>query len=140
MVANGLIERAAELLATCQRHLSSATRRVRSAAVGRKLDSRFSSGRYVIPFVSNGIRRLTTGCTLRKGFSRHSMRTMEEENEEQEEEEMWKKTILMGEKCQPLEFSGAIYYDSKGSKLAMPLRSPIRTPLLTTYNDEKERN
>ncbi|CAL5209155.1 unnamed protein product [Lathyrus oleraceus] len=31
---------------------------------------------------------------------------------------LWKKTILMGEKCQPLEFPGAIFYDSEGNQLS----------------------
>ncbi|KAI3451820.1 hypothetical protein Pfo_008485 [Paulownia fortunei] len=30
---------------------------------------------------------------------------------------VWKKTIMKGEKCRPLEFSGRISYDSKGNLL-----------------------
>lgn len=30
---------------------------------------------------------------------------------------LWKKTILMGEKCKPLDFAGVVYYDSEGKKL-----------------------
>ncbi|KAK2457582.1 nucleolar protein [Trifolium repens] len=37
---------------------------------------------------------------------------------------LWKKTILMGEKCQPLEFPGAIFYDSEGNQLSEPPRTP----------------
>jgi len=37
---------------------------------------------------------------------------------------LWKKTILMGEKCQPLQFPGAIFYDSEGNQLSMPPKSP----------------
>jgi hypothetical protein len=36
---------------------------------------------------------------------------------------LWKKTILMGEKCQPMEFPGAIFYDDKGNRLNEPPRS-----------------
>ena len=37
---------------------------------------------------------------------------------------LWKKTILMGDKCQPLEFSGAIFYDSEGNQISELPRSP----------------
>lgn len=30
---------------------------------------------------------------------------------------LWKKNILMGEKCQPLPFQDAIFYDDKGNRL-----------------------
>lgn len=43
---------------------------------------------------------------------------------------VWRKTILMGDKCQPLDFSGVIYYDENGNKLNQPpLRSPRASPM-----------
>ena len=44
---------------------------------------------------------------------------------------VWRKEILMGERCQPLDFSGVIYYDAEGRRLAQPPppRSPLRSPL-----------
>ena len=44
---------------------------------------------------------------------------------------VWRKEILMGERCQPLDFSGVIYYDAEGRRLAHPPppRSPLRSPL-----------
>uniref|UniRef100_A0A0E0LB70 Uncharacterized protein n=1 Tax=Oryza punctata TaxID=4537 RepID=A0A0E0LB70_ORYPU len=44
---------------------------------------------------------------------------------------LWRKEILMGERCQPLDFSGVIYYDADGRRLAHPPppRSPMRSPL-----------
>ncbi|CAO2198652.1 unnamed protein product [Urochloa humidicola] len=41
----------------------------------------------------------------------------------EEEEALWKKTIIMGDKCRPLEFSGHIAYDSDGNPL-----QPSTTP------------
>lgn len=35
----------------------------------------------------------------------------------EEEEAVWKKSIIMGEKCRPLNFSGQILYDSEGNQL-----------------------
>lgn len=43
---------------------------------------------------------------------------------------VWQRAILMGDKCQPLDFSGVIYYDSRGKQLdEVPLRSPRASPL-----------
>ncbi|CAK8534406.1 unnamed protein product [Lathyrus sativus] len=43
---------------------------------------------------------------------------------------VWQKAIMMGDKCEPLDFSGVIYYDSKGKQVSeFPLRSPRATPL-----------
>ncbi|KAL0904494.1 hypothetical protein M5K25_026616 [Dendrobium thyrsiflorum] len=142
MATNEVMEKATELMATLQRNFLSVARRLRSATARSNLDSRFSSGRRLIPFVANGMRRLSTGCTSRNGFSRYSMRRIaeDEEEEEEEKEEVWKRTILMGEKCQPLEFSGAIYYDSKGTRVAAPPRSPLPSLLLSAEEKEMENN
>jgi len=43
---------------------------------------------------------------------------------------VWQKAILMGDKCQPLDFSGVIYYDGSGKQLnEVPLKSPRASPL-----------
>lgn len=43
---------------------------------------------------------------------------------------VWQRSILMGDKCQPLDFSGVIYYDESGKKVdQLPLRSPRASPL-----------
>jgi len=41
---------------------------------------------------------------------------------------LWKKTILMGEKCKPMQFPGAIFYDDKGNRLFEPPRSKTNRP------------
>ncbi|KAJ7943219.1 Transmembrane protein [Quillaja saponaria] len=47
-----------------------------------------------------------------------------------EEGGLWQRNILMGEKYQPLEFSGEIYYDNRGNQLLSPRRrSPRASPL-----------
>ncbi|KAI4331520.1 hypothetical protein MLD38_029705 [Melastoma candidum] len=43
---------------------------------------------------------------------------------------VWQRTIIMGDKCQPLDFSGVIYYDENGKQLNhVPLKSPRASPL-----------
>ncbi|VVB00815.1 unnamed protein product [Arabis nemorensis] len=48
----------------------------------------------------------------------------------EEEHGVWQREILMGGKCEPLDFSGVIYYDCNGRQLKeLPPRSPRGTPL-----------
>ncbi|CAH8391878.1 unnamed protein product [Eruca vesicaria subsp. sativa] len=48
-----------------------------------------------------------------------------EEEEEEEEYGIWQREILMGGKCEPLDYSGVIYYDCSGQQLKeLPPRSP----------------
>lgn len=42
----------------------------------------------------------------------------EEEVDDYSDEAVWRKTIMMGERCRPLDFSGKIVYDSQGNLLA----------------------
>ncbi|CAL0315715.1 unnamed protein product [Lupinus luteus] len=41
----------------------------------------------------------------------------EEDYSDQDEQVLWRKNILMGERCRPIDFSGKILYDSKGNML-----------------------
>ncbi|KZV18645.1 hypothetical protein F511_03539 [Dorcoceras hygrometricum] len=51
---------------------------------------------------------------------------------------VWQKAILMGEKCQPPEFSGAIYYDYDGNRIPEMPKSPRAGPLRGfTFHVEK---
>ncbi|XP_073031145.1 uncharacterized protein [Primulina eburnea] len=56
-----------------------------------------------------------------------------------EEVGLWQKAILMGEKCQPPEFSGAIYYDYSGNRIPEMPKSPKASPLRTfAFHVEKD--
>ncbi|KAJ6891227.1 hypothetical protein NC651_024663 [Populus alba x Populus x berolinensis] len=46
-----------------------------------------------------------------------------------EEGGLWQKSILMGEKCQPPEFSGVIFYDGHGNQQSQMPRSPRASSL-----------
>ncbi|KAL2324873.1 hypothetical protein Fmac_023931 [Flemingia macrophylla] len=68
-----------------------------------------------------------------------SMKYPWRKTKEQEDDRcLWKKTILMGEKCQPLQFSGSIFYDSNGNQLSHPPRSPRFTSSPLPTFDEFE--
>jgi hypothetical protein len=42
----------------------------------------------------------------------------EEDNDDYSDEAVWRKRIMLGERCRPLDFSGKIVYDSQGNLLA----------------------
>lgn len=41
---------------------------------------------------------------------------------------VWQRTILLGRRCQPLEFAGAIHYDCEGQRLWQPRTPPPSPP------------
>ncbi|KAB2633683.1 hypothetical protein D8674_029930 [Pyrus ussuriensis x Pyrus communis] len=63
-----------------------------------------------------------------------------EEEEEWGDGGVWQRSILMGDKCEPLAFSGVIYYDIDGKKLnGAPIRSPRASPM-PGYLERGKRN
>ncbi|WOG93547.1 hypothetical protein DCAR_0312833 [Daucus carota subsp. sativus] len=60
--------------------------------------------------------------------------------EEEVDGGVWRRTILMGDKCQPLDFSGVIYYDNEGNRVSeLPSRSPRASPLPSfAYKSESD--
>ncbi|XP_074558864.1 uncharacterized protein LOC141814814 [Curcuma longa] len=110
-MANGLLDAISALWSSWSRHVSRAA---------RKLSWR-SSG---VPPSDHGGRRKKRD----KGQESFSDAV---DSSTDEGDGVWRRTILMGEKCQPLDFSGVIYYDADGRRLSeVPTpRSPMRSPL-----------
>lgn len=109
-MANGLLDAIAALVSSWSRHVSHAT---------RKLSGRRPSGS---PSGHGGGRRKKRD-EGKESFS--------DGVDTDEDDGVWRRAILMGEKCQPLDFSGVIYYDADGQRLQeVPTpRSPMRSPL-----------
>ncbi|KAK4374629.1 hypothetical protein RND71_005306 [Anisodus tanguticus] len=67
-------------------------------------------------------------------FRRKKKAKNDEEEEVEDDEDfgdggLWQREILMGDKCQPLDFSGVIYYDRYGKRLPeLPMKSPRASP------------
>nr|CAB3447704.1 unnamed protein product [Digitaria exilis] len=125
MAGVSLAQAVAALLGTCVRRLSRAARRLHLRPPRQS-----SSSRAIVPFLGNG------GGVIKKvlSSSSKSKRRRREDDElsfEWEDDGVWRKEIIMGERCQPLDFSGAIYYDADGRRLEQPPtpRSPLRSPL-----------
>ncbi|XP_040377080.1 uncharacterized protein LOC121053585 [Oryza brachyantha] len=117
----------AALMGTCARRLSRAARRLHLRPRAGTIAASFSS-RAIVPFLGGGggggkkAISSSSKSKRRKGRGELSFRA---------EDGVWRKEILMGERCQPLDFSGVIYYDAEGRRLAQPPppRSPLRSPL-----------
>ncbi|KAM0945881.1 hypothetical protein DsansV1_C09g0088911 [Dioscorea sansibarensis] len=130
-----------------------ATKKLRNNSTLTKLS--VSSRRRVTPLLSRGASFIPfLGAKKRVSSDDNNSRTTEEtdifvdidEDEDEDEDDdtnVWRKTILMGEKCKPLDFSGVIYYDSEGRQLSeFPAsRSPLRSPLpsFAYYSDQVEK-
>jgi hypothetical protein len=113
----------AALMGTCARRLSRAARRLHLRP-REGIAASFSS-RAIVPFLGGGgggKKAISSSRRSRKAGAELSFRA---------EDGVWRKEILMGERCQPLDFSGVIYYDAEGRRLEQPPppRSPLRSPL-----------
>lgn len=80
-----------------------------------------------------GARLLTRGLSflhnnkmIRENKKENIGKKLRKMREEEDDDEVWRRTIMMGEKCQPLEFSGVICYDTNGKRVATAPRSPLQ--------------
>jgi len=77
--------------------------------------------------VSRATRRLLLARRPRPRRDRRQLLPADDDHQEYsgddsggEEGGLWRRAILMGERCKPLDFPGAIHYDSFGRRLARP--------------------
>lgn len=89
---------------------------------------------------SPGPKRLLTTLSNKAIKLVNRKKGVEETGEEEEigDGGVWQRAILMGDKCQPLDFSGVIYYDSKGNQVEeLPFRSPRASPMPAYLTSKK---
>lgn len=122
-----LAQAVAALVGTCARRLSRAARRLRPRD---GVAASFSS-RAIVPFLGGGVKKSLSSSASSSSSSKLKRRKAAPKEEEAAGDGLWRKEIMMGERCQPLDFSGVIYYDAQGRRLAQapPPRSPLRSPL-----------
>jgi hypothetical protein len=122
-----LAQAVAALVGTCARRLSRAARRLHHLRPRDGIAASFSS-RAIVPFLGGGG---SGGVKKALSSSSKSKRRKAAAAKEEAGDGVWRKEIIMGERCQPLDFSGVIYYDADGRRLAQapPPRSPLRSPL-----------
>ncbi|CAK9141347.1 unnamed protein product [Ilex paraguariensis] len=130
-LAIGLLVSVSALVALCAKHAKQASRKyVAETTTDRKIAPRspLRSPKQLITTISN---KAIPFINHKKGGDEESGAEIRDKGEEEfGEGGLWQKEILMGEKCQPPEFSGVIYYDCYGHRISeLPPRSPRASPL-----------
>ncbi|OAY79667.1 uncharacterized protein LOC109722185 [Ananas comosus] len=117
MAIGDLLHSMSTLVLTCTRHVSRASRKLGLVLTGRKPPSVPS-----LLCLSPGRRRKKQLTTPPAAEERNRIigAMAEDYDEDEDEDGVWRRTILLGERCQPLDFSGAIHYDSRGRRLPDP--------------------
>ncbi|KAL5069102.1 hypothetical protein RYX36_019989 [Vicia faba] len=85
---------------------------------------------FTICFKTNQHELSTNSKNMMKKIYKEIHNQLKKMKKQEDDKCLWKKTILMGERCQPLEFPGAIFYDSEGNQLSEPPRTPRNSPLI----------
>ena len=135
-LAIGLLDSVTHLWASCSKHATRVSRKIRAEST--RPDSPLARPRRLLATISHKAvpfrhRKRTAACDV--GAAEE-----EEGFVSDEDGGLWQRTILMGDKCQPLDFPGVIYYDSQGNQLAeLPVRSPRASPL-PSYVYAKQRD
>ena len=132
-----LAQAVAALVGTCARRLSRAARRLHHLRPPRDGIAASFSSRAIVPFLGGGgsgsVKKPLSSSSSSSSSSKSKRRRRKASSAAKEEagDGVWRKEIMMGERCQPLDFSGVIYYDADGRRLAQapPPRSPLRSPL-----------
>ncbi|KAF8399173.1 hypothetical protein HHK36_015038 [Tetracentron sinense] len=125
LLAIGLFVSVSALVALCAKQAS---------RVSRKLGTRTSDSKHA-PRSSKQLLATISNKAIPFLYKKKIGENSEVSDEVKAEEEfgdggLWQRTILMGEKCQPLDFAGVIYYDRNGKQLSeLPPRSPRASPL-----------
>ncbi|KAG6482468.1 hypothetical protein ZIOFF_059099 [Zingiber officinale] len=125
-------------MATWNKHASRAACRLPSlaklAACGRKRIGAGGEGLLLRLVPCLGNRGNNSSNQNKKKKMKMMMRKVRSQiSVEGEDEGVWRKTILMGEKCQPLDFSGAVHYDSAGRQRSRLWEEKKRLLLDLTY-------
>ena len=129
-----LAQAVAALVGTCARRLSRVARRLHHLRPRDGAAAASFSSRAVVPFLGGGggVRKaLSSSPSPSPSTKSKARRRNKAAAEDAAGDGVWRKEIMMGERCQPLDFSGVIYYDAEGRRLAQPPppRSPLRSPL-----------
>ncbi|CAM8977122.1 unnamed protein product [Rhodiola kirilowii] len=94
----------------------------RASRVSGKFRAKAADSRRLLLSVSSRI--------MRSGYGGERKSGADSEEDEGECCAIWQKAILMGDRCQPPDFSGVIYYDENGKRVdQFPFRSPRNSPL-----------
>ncbi|KAM7279371.1 hypothetical protein ACFE04_006505 [Oxalis oulophora] len=129
-LAAGFIITVSSFMALCSKHTKKIKNKVSTGNSAGYHHRRGGGAKKLFTNVSNKAMTLVhrKHHNKKKGFNDSSL------EEDDEEYGVWQREILMGDKCEPLDFSGVIYYDGHGKQLhELPLRSPRAASPLPSY-------
>lgn len=125
-LAIGLFISVSVLVALCARHSKQFHRKYATTTKSSSTDSEIAPRSPLLP-----PKKIMTNINNKADHSYGNNREKSEShelisnpNEGFGEGGLWQKSILMGEKCQPPEFSGVLFYDSCGKRISELPRSP----------------
>ncbi|KAL6609472.1 hypothetical protein ACP70R_039441 [Stipagrostis hirtigluma subsp. patula] len=107
-ISDHLLGRVSRLVATCTRHVSRATRRLLRRRHRRRAAKEQPAAVAAVAPIAGGGEAVGGADKLQAAGCGEC------------EAALWSRRILMGERCQPLDFAGAIHYDSFGRRVARP--------------------
>ncbi|KAL2519144.1 hypothetical protein Adt_15394 [Abeliophyllum distichum] len=118
-LAIGLFVSASLIVALCAKHAKQAPRKYQTDDPKIESKSPLPSPKQLITAISNKASPRKSDAKAKEGFG---------------EGGLWQKAILMGEKCQPPDFAGVIYYDYSGNRISELPRSPRAYPMSPLRN------
>ncbi|KAK4423611.1 hypothetical protein Salat_1944000 [Sesamum alatum] len=117
-LAIGLFVSVSALVALCAKH----ARQVRTKYEAKTSETNTPKSPLRTP--KQFITTLSNKAMIPLVHAKKSLQQCNNNSKAQEEMGLWQKAILMGEKCQPPEFSGVIYYDYSGNRIPEMAKSP----------------
>ncbi|MCL7032688.1 hypothetical protein MKW94_025831 [Papaver nudicaule] len=118
------------LIALCIKHVNQLLKKMEPKSITPSLVSKSIS-----EFLSTSQKKIQSTVRFKViPFLHEKRRLIGRENKGSGKDVLWQKSIMMGEKCQPPDFSGVIYYDSQGHQVGEMPRSPRSAQMQNFYD------
>ncbi|KAI3467147.1 hypothetical protein Pfo_023810 [Paulownia fortunei] len=132
-LAIGLFVSVSLLVGLCAKHARQVPRKYTSKTSDpNTAKAPLPSPKQLIATISN--KAMTPLVHAKKSSGQESDAGVGGKNKGNDESGLWQKAILMGERCQPPEFSGVIYYDYSGNRIPEMPKSPRATSMTPLRN------
>ncbi|KAM7268725.1 hypothetical protein ACFE04_010891 [Oxalis oulophora] len=120
------------LLALCKKHTTCAAKTIKKKVSTTAVAVANSRNKPMI--TAGGAKKLLASVSDKAMKIVQRNKRKEEVHEGFGDGGVWQKEILRGERCQPMEFSGVIYYDCNGKQInEMPPKSPRATATTSPF-------
>ncbi|KAI3951011.1 hypothetical protein MKW92_047157 [Papaver armeniacum] len=117
------------LIALCIKHVNQLLKKMEPKSINPSLVSKSVS-----EFLSSSQKQIQSTVRVKVIPFLQKKRLIGENKRSAGKDVLWQKSIMMGEKCQPPDFSGVIYYDSQGHQVGEMPRSPRSAQMQNFYD------